>query len=74
MVNESDDGNMGHVKLSVNLQEINYPKNYKVILYAGEDGRDFTDWLLIPPPKTNITFIPNHVEIAQGEEKTIAIR
>lgn len=35
---------------------------------------NFTDWLLIPPPKTNITFIPNPVEIAQGEEKTIEIR
>jgi hypothetical protein len=65
---------LGYAKLSLNLRDINYPKNYKVVLYARKHQEgDYTDWRLIPSPKVNFAFYPNPVEIAQGEEKNVEI-
>jgi hypothetical protein len=69
----------GSVNLQLDLGSINYPSNYDVLFYSAEslksdEVRQFTNWVIIPPPKLQITTSPNNIMIRQGEERLIPAR
>ncbi len=69
----------GSVHLQLDLSSINYPSNYDVLFYTAEsfksdEVRQFTNWVIIPPPNLQITTSPNNIMIRQGEELLIPAR
>jgi hypothetical protein len=69
----------GSVHLSLDLGSINYPSKYDVLFYTAEslksdEVRQFTNWVIIPPPNLQITTSPNNLMIRQGEELLIPAR
>lgn len=69
----------GSVHLQLDLSSINYPNKYHVLFYSAEslksdEVRQFTNWVIIPPPNLQITTSPNNIMIRQGEERLIPAR
>jgi len=71
-----------YVPLSINLSDINFPTTYDVYfvttsLYNTTNGLcniiDTTSFTPIPPPKMNITLIPDTLELRPGEQTDIEI-
>ena len=72
-----------YVPISVDLSDINFPSGYDVYfvttsLYKTNNNLcnviDATSFTPIPPPKINITVIPDSLEIRSGEEKNLEVR
>jgi hypothetical protein len=72
--------NERYLLLDVNLRDIVYPTEYKVIFYAStihgysNMKLDLTSWLDIPPPEYDIAPLPNPVIVRQGEQKIIGVQ
>jgi len=72
----------GFVNLSVDLDAIGSPDNYRVIFFAKKGNTtdvsdrvgDYTNWALIPPSKLNISVLPNPSEIRQEESKKVEMQ
>ena len=76
-----DDPNVlrGSVNLQLDLSSINYPSKYHVLFYTAEslksdEVRQFTNWVIIPPPSLQIMTSPNNIMIRQGDELLIPAR
>ena len=82
LLNRSSYG--GYILLSVNLDAISLPDNYRVLFYAVKDtvkeghitGKiiDYSDWAIIPPPKLLTSVSPNPIELRAGEQKNIEVQ
>jgi hypothetical protein len=72
--------NERYLLLDVNLRDIVYPTEYKVMFYAStihgysNMKLDLTSWLDIPPSKYDIAPLPNPVIVRQGEQKIIGVQ
>jgi hypothetical protein len=72
--------NEKYLLLDVNLRDIVYPTEYKVMFYAStihgysNMKLDLTSWLDIPPPEYDIAPLPNPVIVRQGEQKIIGVQ
>jgi hypothetical protein len=72
--------NEKYVLLAVNLRDIVYPTEYKVMFYAitihGYLNMkvDLTSWLDIPPSEYSIATLPTPVIVRQGEKKIIGVQ
>jgi hypothetical protein len=69
----------GNVNLQLDLSSINYPSKYNVLFYTAEsfnsnEVREYTSWVIIPPPKLQITTSPGNILIRQGQEQLIPAR
>jgi len=69
----------GSVNLQLDLSSINYPSKYDVLFYTAEsfksdEVRQFTNWVIIPPPNLQLTTSPDNIMIRQGEELLIPAR
>jgi hypothetical protein len=69
----------GNVNLQLDLSSINYPSKYNVLFYTAEsfnsnEVREYTSWVIIPPPKLQITTSPGNLLIRQGQEQLIPAR
>ena len=72
----------GFVNLSVDLNDIGSPDNYRVIFFAKKGNTtdvsdrvgDYTAWALIPPSKLEISVPPNPSEIRQEEGKKVELQ
>ena len=72
----------GFVNLSVDLNDIGSPDNYRVIFFAKKGNTtdvsdrvgDYTAWALIPPSKLEISVLPNPSEIRQEESKKVELQ
>ena len=66
-----------YVLLSINLDDILSPNQYKAMFYAGaiydnSDRKiDLSTWVDISPPEYSIATLPNPVIVRQGEQKNI---
>lgn len=72
-----------YVPIPLNLQHLNYPNSYDIYFVTFSSYKvdnktcnliDTTSFIPIPPPKINITVIPDSLEIRPGEEKNFEIR
>ena len=68
----------GSVNLQLDLSSINYPSKYHVLFYTAEslksdEVRQFTNWVIIPPPSLQIMTSPNNIMIRQGDELLIPL-
>lgn len=68
-----------YVMLSADLDNMLYPKKYKVVFYGEvkRDGyliTDFTRMVAIPPLELAVSSSPNSVELRKGETKTIEVK
>ena len=72
-----------YVPIPLNLQHLNYPNSYDIYFVTFSSYKvdnktcnliDTTSFTPIPPPKINITVIPDSLEIRPGEEKNFEIR
>ena len=69
--------NERYILLDVNLGDIIYPNEYKVMFYAStiydyfNMKIDLSSWIDIPPPEYIIVTLPNPVIVRQGEQKII---
>ena len=66
----------GYVKLRLDLNSINYPREYGLSFYTAEsfksnEVRDFTGWIAIPPATIDILTHPENIVIRQGEKHLI---
>ena len=66
----------GSVNLRLDLSSINYPSKYHVLFYTAEslktnEVRQFTNWVIIPPPSLQVITSPNNIMIRQGDELLI---
>ena len=72
--------NERYLLLDVNLRDIVYPTEYKVMFYAStihgysNMKLDLTSWLNIPPPEYDIAPLPNPIIVRQGEQKIIGVQ
>ena len=69
----------GSVNLQLDLSSINYPSKYHALFYTAEslksdEVRQFTNWVIIPPPSLQIMTSPNNIVIRQGDELLIPAR
>jgi hypothetical protein len=72
----------GSINLSVDLDAIGSPDNYRVIFFAKKGNAtdvsdrvgDYTNWALIPPSKLEISVLPNPSEIRQEESKKVELQ
>jgi hypothetical protein len=69
----------GSVNLQLDLSSINYPSKYHVLFYTAEslktdEVRQFTNWVIIPPPSLQVITSPNNIMIRQGDELLIPAR
>ena len=69
----------GSVNLQLDLESINYPSKYHALFYTAEslksdEVRQFTNWVIIPPPSLQIMTSPNNIVIRQGDERLIPAR
>jgi hypothetical protein len=69
----------GSVNLQLDLSSINYPSKYDVLFYTAEslksdEVRQFTNWVMVPPPSLQIITSPNNIIIRQGDEQLIPSR
>jgi hypothetical protein len=69
-----------YVTLSLDLEQILYPKKYKVLFYADSrknDGgiliMDFTRWIAIPPLQLALSTNPNSIEIEKGTKNNVEV-
>ena len=70
---------LGSVNLQLDLSSINYPSKYNLLFYSAEslksdEVRQFTNWVIIPPPTLQIITSPNNIMIRQGDELLIPAR
>ena len=68
----------GSVNLQLDLSSINYPSKYHALFYTAEllksdEVRQFTNWVIIPPPSLQIMTSPNNIVIRQGDELLIPL-
>ena len=72
--------NQSYVLLSLDLNTIVSPQNYKVMFYStalyGKSNfiYDLSSLVDIPPPKYNILTVPNPVVLRQGEQKIVGVQ
>jgi hypothetical protein len=69
----------GYVNLNLDLSSIGSPSHYNILFYSAEslksnEVRQFTSWVVIPPPSLKITTTPNDIIVRQGEEELIPAR
>jgi hypothetical protein len=69
----------GSVHLQLDLSSINYPSKYDLLFYTAEslksdEVRQFTNWVIIPPPNLQISTSPNNIMIRQGQDLLIPAR
>jgi hypothetical protein len=68
-----------YVILSINMDVVGSPDKYKFIFYAEQQLNnsiskiDYTNWIQVPKPDFDITFVPDSLELTKGEEKTIEL-
>lgn len=66
--------------LSLDLKELNYPKNYSALIAIQDSSdilcrvTDFTNWALFPAPKTSTTILPTSISLRPGEEGTVQFK
>jgi hypothetical protein len=70
---------LGSVNLTLDLVSLNYPSNYNLLFYSAEsfksnEVRQFTSWVIIPPPSLEVITSPNNIMRRQGEEQLIPAR
>ena len=69
----------GAINLQLDLISINYPSKYNLLFYSaeafkGNEVRQFTSWVNVPPPSLLMTTSPSNFIIRQGQEQTIPAR
>ncbi|MGZ5548862.1 MAG: hypothetical protein ACXWFZ_13040 [Nitrososphaeraceae archaeon] len=68
-----------YVILSINMDVVGSPDKYKFIFYAEQQLNnsiskiDYTNWIHVPKPDFDITFVPDSLELTKGEENTIEL-
>ena len=76
--------NQNYVYVPLDLKKINFPKEFLIVFFTDYDYQDitnnlyheitdFSDIVFIPPPKFQITTLPNNILLRPGEEETIQI-
>jgi hypothetical protein len=79
-----DSNTQDYVYVTLDLKKINFPKEFIIVFFTDYDYQDnktdsyqeitdFSDIVFIPPPKFQITTLPNNILLRPGEEKTIQI-
>ena len=79
-----DLNNQDYVYVTLDLKKINFPKEFIIVFFTDYDYQDnktdsyqeitdFSDIVFIPPPKFQITTLPNNILLRPGEEETIQI-
>jgi hypothetical protein len=79
-----DASNSEYVYLSLDLKKINYPEEFLIVFYTDYDYQDnesgsynaitdFSDMVFIPPPRFQITTLPNNIILRPGEEDIVQI-
>jgi hypothetical protein len=79
-----DVNNQNYVYVTLDLKKINFPKEFLIVFFTDYDYQDnksdsyqeitdFSDLVFIPPPKFQITTLPNNILLRPGEEETIQI-
>lgn len=73
------DGFLDSINLNLDLSSINYPSEYNLLFYSAEslDGnevRQFTSWVNIPPPILQLSTHPSNISIREGDSQTIPAR
>lgn len=79
-----DIGKNNYVYLSLDLAKINYPDKFLVVFFTDYDFldkntnknyeiTDFSDLVLIPPPKFEISTYPSSIMLRPGEEQIVQI-
>jgi len=79
-----DANNSEYVYLLLDLKKINYPEEFLIVFYTDYDYQDnesgsynaitdFSDMVFIPPPKFQITTLPNNIMLRPGEEDIVQI-
>ncbi|HKQ20623.1 MAG TPA: hypothetical protein VJS91_01160 [Nitrososphaeraceae archaeon] len=68
-----------YVLLNVELNDMLFPRRYKVLFYAEEiEGlnwiMDYPKWIYIPPPEFVVSTFPKSIELRAGEQKTIEVK
>ena len=73
--------NQNYISLSLDLNSITSPDNYRVLFYStviynnsSKIVLDLTNWVDIPPPEFTISALPDPVVLRQGEQKDIGIQ
>ncbi|HSF51628.1 MAG TPA: hypothetical protein VLA74_12780 [Nitrososphaeraceae archaeon] len=70
------------VPFSVNLTDLNFPKDYKFLLYITDNFVinhkfcrmvDTSNWVMVPPPDFSITAQPSSVSLRPGEKSAISL-
>jgi hypothetical protein len=69
----------GSINLQLDLGSLNYPSRYNVLFYTAEslksdEVRQFTNWVIIPPPSLQITTSPSNVMVKQGDHLQVPAR
>jgi hypothetical protein len=73
-----------YVDLTFDLGSIGYPEKYEILFYTEQRIAcqkqncktviyDFTDWILIPPPRISLSISPNPLSLRPGEEKPVDV-
>lgn len=73
------DGFLDSINLNLDLRSINYPSEYNLLFYSAEslDGnevRQFTSWVNVPPPVLQLDTYPSDLNIRQGDSLTVPAR
>ena len=79
-----DANNQNYVYVTLDLKKINFPKEFLIVFFTDYDYQDnksdsyqeitdFSDIVFIPPPKFQLTTLPNNILLRPGEEETIQI-
>lgn len=73
------DGFLDSISLNLDLSSINYPSEYNLLFYSAEslDGnevRQFTTWVNVPPPILQLATNPSNISIREGESLTFPAR
>ncbi|HKR74107.1 MAG TPA: hypothetical protein VJR94_08350 [Candidatus Nitrosocosmicus sp.] len=69
------DGFLDSINLNLDLSSINYPSEYNLLFYSAEslDGnevRQFTSWVNVPPPVLQLATNPSNISIREGDSLT----
>jgi len=73
------DGFLDSISLNLDLSSINYPSEYNLLFYSAEslDGnevRQFTSWVNVPPPVLQLATNPSNISIREGDSLTFPAR
>lgn len=73
------DGFLDSINLNLDLSSINYPSEYNLLFYSAEslDGnevRQFTSWVTVPPPVLQLATTPSNISIREGDSLTFPAR